>query len=217
MIIHCPACGSASSFDVLMAFSDASKAFAAAIEMQGNLGKPLIKYLALFRAQNRNLSFERALKLLQELMPDIAEKHIKRNRQTYPAPQCAWVWAIETMLERRDSGKLQLPLKNHGYLYEVISSFKPEYAPDPQPVQRAVVQAKSMLEMQDELKQHEKSKHEKPAISLAEMLNKAKSEAVHRSLKGIPTDQLYAYISQNKREGESHEQCYQRLKAQEQQ
>jgi hypothetical protein len=33
------------------------------------------------------------------------------------------------MIERRDQGKLQLPFKNHGYLYEVITSYKPEYAP----------------------------------------------------------------------------------------
>ncbi|MFX6668105.1 DUF2752 domain-containing protein, partial [Acinetobacter baumannii] len=71
---------------------------------------------------------------------------IKRGHHSYPAPKAAWIWAINTMLERRDQGKLQLPLKNHGYLYEVISSFKPENAPVPTERRAAAPLAKTEAE-----------------------------------------------------------------------
>jgi hypothetical protein len=84
----------------------------------------------------------------------ILAKQIKRGHHSYPAPMGAWVWAINTILERRDQGKLQLPFKNHGYLYEVITSYKPEYAPvqeaklRPSHAASQAARAKQMLNVQ---------------------------------------------------------------------
>lgn len=219
MKTKCPACGASCSLDALLGHSEASQAFVASLNLTGDLAKPLVKYLAMFRAENRDLTFERTAKLLNELAGDINAKCIQRNRITYPAPKAAWVWAINIMLERRDQGKLQLPLKNHGYLYEVISSFKPENAPAPNTQTQPVRVAKTDDERAQELREHERQKFEKPAMSFAEMMKQTQEEKrqiEQSTLKDIPQNQLFAYVGQNRLEGETHKQCFDRLKAAEQ-
>lgn len=219
MKTKCPACGASCSLDALLGHSEASQAFVASLNLTGDLAKPLVKYLAMFRAENRDLTFERTAKLLNELAGDINAKCIQRNRITYPAPKAAWVWAINIMLERRDQGKLQLPLKNHGYLYEVISSFKPENAPAPNTQTQPARVAKTDDERAQELREHERQKFEKPAMSFAEMMKQTQEEKrqiEQSTLKDIPQNQLFAYVGQNRLEGETHKQCFDRLKAAEQ-
>ena len=219
MKTKCPACGASCSLDALLGHSEASQAFVASLNLTGDLAKPLVKYLAMFRAENRDLTFERTAKLLNELASDINAKCIQRNRITYPAPKAAWVWAISIMLERRDQGKLQLPLKNHGYLYEVISSFKPENAPAPNTQTQPARVAKTDDERAQELREHERQKFEKPAMSFAEMMKQTQEEKrqiEQSTLKDIPQNQLFAYVGQNRLEGETHKQCFDRLKAAEQ-
>lgn len=219
MKTKCPACGASCSLDALLGHSEASQAFVASLNLTGDLAKPLVKYLAMFRAENRDLTFERTAKLLNELAGDMNAKCIQRNRITYPAPKAAWVWAINIMLERRDQGKLQLPLKNHGYLYEVISSFKPENSPAPNTQTQPARVTKTDDERAQELREHERQKFEKPAMSFAEMMKQTQEEKrqiEQSTLKDIPQSQLFAYVGQNRLEGETHKQCFDRLKAAEQ-
>lgn len=220
MKTRCPACGATTSLDALLGHGDAGQAFVASLNLTGALAKPLVKYLAMFRSESRDLTFDRTAKLLNELAPDIIAKQIKRGHHTYPAPQAAWVWAINIMLERRDQQKLDLPLKTHGYLYEVISSYKPENAPvhvdTSTGVKHSTSTAKTQAEIDADQREHERRKHEKPALSFAEMMRQAQEEKKQiemSSLKGIPQEHIFAYVQQNQREGESHKQCYDRLKA----
>lgn len=177
MKTKCPACGATTSLDALLGHSEASRAFLASLNLTGELAAPLIKYLGLFRSENRDLTFERTAKILDELTPAITAKQVQRNRQTFPAPTGAWVWAINTILERRNQGKLQLPFKNHGYLYEVISSYKPEYAPE----STSTATQKSQLEREQELREHERRKLKHPTMSLSEMLSKAREQQAHEA------------------------------------
>ncbi|HFX6349774.1 TPA: DUF2752 domain-containing protein [Acinetobacter baumannii] len=223
MKTRCPACGATCSLDALLGHSDASQAFVASLNITGDLAKPLIKYLAMFRSENRDLTFERTAKLLNEIAPDILAKQISRNRVNYPAPPAAWVWAINATLERRDQGKLQLPLKNHGYLYEVISSYKPEYAPvlDARPrhgLGTAAIEAqkaKTDAERAADQAEHDRQKFTRPNTSVTEMMGfvHMNEKQPERGLKNIPKEQLMAHVAQNKQPDESLEQCYQRLKA----
>lgn len=220
MKTKCPACGATCSLDALLGHSDASQAFVASLNLTGALAKPLVKYLAMFRSENRDLTFERTAKLLNELAPDIVAKQIKRGHHTYPAPQAAWVWAISVMLDRRDQQKLDLPLKTHGYLYEVISSYKPDNAPvhvdTSTGVRRSTSVTKTQAELDADQREHERLKHEKPALSLADMMRQTQEEKKQiemSSLKNIPQPQLFAYVGQNRLEGETHKQCFDRLKA----
>ena len=212
MKTRCPACGATSSLDALLGHSDASKAFVASLNLTGELAKPLVKYLAMFRSENRDLTFERTAKLLNEIAPDITAKQIKRGHHTYPAPVAAWVWAINTIIERRDQGKLQLPFKNHGYLYEVITSFKPDQHVAPTTTSS---RAKTDAERDADREEHERIKHAKPAVNFSEMMafTQMNAKQPERGLKNIPKEQLMAHVSQNKQPNETLEQCYQRLKA----
>lgn len=121
MKLKCPACGALASLDALVASEGAREAVMLALQLPAPLGKRLIQYLALFRPLKRELSFERVASLLGELLPDIERAQIHRNGRDWAAPQVAWTAAIEVVLAARDAGKLQLPLKSHGYLYEVIA------------------------------------------------------------------------------------------------
>ncbi|MEQ1088439.1 DUF2752 domain-containing protein [Acinetobacter seifertii] len=215
MKTRCPACGATNSLDALLGHGEASKAFVASLNLVGDLATPLVKYLGMFRSQNRELTFERTANLLSEISGDINAQQIKRGHHSYPAPKAAWIWAINTMLERRDQGKLQLPLKNHGYLYEVISSFKPENAPTPSERATAAPRAKSEAERAAEQAEHERQKNARPNYSFKEMMGftQMNEKQPERGLKNIPKEQLMAHVAQHKQPDETLEQCYQRLKA----
>lgn len=222
MNVNCPTCGSTYSLDALLAFSEASKAFATAIELNSKLGKSLINYLGLWRSAHRTLKFEKVVKILSEITPDIEARQIKFDRKTYPAPESAWVWAIGIMIERRDRGDLTTPINTHNYLYKVISSYKPENAPGiNSPLSQrgvggdlALVTEKSPLERAEERKQHERQKHEKPTISMADFVTNANAQKQEvKSLNNVPPNHLFAYLAQNRRDGESTDDTYRRLKA----
>lgn len=231
MKCRCPACGASFSLDALLGHSDASQAFLASLNLLGDLSKPLIKYLAMFRPEQRDLTFERASKLLNELAPDILSQQIYRNKHAFPAPKQAWIWAIGVMLERREQGKLQLPLKNHGYLFEVISSYKPEEHQQHQsaPVRPAVYSQPSMLERMQQkqqeqqksdyerhLEEHEQLKHQRVDPAVSEVLSFLKqtvsSNAEDRSLKGVEPRDMIVHLKKHQQDGETLEDCFQRLK-----
>lgn len=123
MKVKCNACGAIHSLDALIANKAASKTINAALLISGNLGEALIRYLGLFRPAKSSLTFERVATLLQELTPMIHAQQIKRDGTTFPAPPEAWIYAINTILSRRQT--LKLPMKSHGYLLEIIATYKP--------------------------------------------------------------------------------------------
>jgi len=121
MRLSCPACGAEMTLDVAIAHEGARAATLAALELPHQLGKPLIAYIALFRPPKRQLSHDRLASLLNELLPLIQAAQIERNGRTWSAPVEYWRAALESMIAKRDAGKLQLPLKSHGYLLEVVA------------------------------------------------------------------------------------------------
>ncbi|WP_245552756.1 hypothetical protein [Actinobacillus capsulatus] len=64
--------------------------------------------------------------ILNELLPCVQAQQIKRDGKVYPAPIDAWIYAINSMLANRHH--LKLPMKNHGYLFEVISCWQGQAA-----------------------------------------------------------------------------------------
>lgn len=119
MKTKCPSCGAVTSLDVLLAHDGARDALLAALRMPAPLGVLVVKYLGLFRPATRELTFDRVASLLNELLPMIQDGQIERNGRTWPAPMPYWIDAMEDMLGKRD--RLQLPMKSHGYLLEIIA------------------------------------------------------------------------------------------------
>lgn len=133
MKTRCPCCGAENSLDALLAHEDAREAVWAVAQVGGEIGRLAVQYIALFRPANSSLSMGRMAKLLGEILPDIQRGAITRDRIEYPAPPEAWVYAMREMLTRRSSGSLKLPLKSHGYLYEIIAGWQGQGLRSPHP------------------------------------------------------------------------------------
>lgn len=116
----CPACGAVNSLDALIGNEAARSLLVMALE-QTQTGKRLIRYVALFRPAQRQLSWDRVAGLLGEILDMIKVAKIERHGRLWPAPESIWVTALDEILARRDEGKLTLPLKSHGYLLEIIT------------------------------------------------------------------------------------------------
>lgn len=125
MRTRCPNCGAVMSLDALMSHEGAREALALVFQLSGALGAAVTRYIGLFRPAQRELSLDRVAKLLREIVPDLQAQRIERAGATWPAPPEAWIWAIGQALEARDAGRLKLPLTSHGWLYEVISGWRP--------------------------------------------------------------------------------------------
>lgn len=121
MRLTCPACGGIMSLDVALGNEGAREAIMLALQLPAPLGKILIQYVAMFRPATRQLSFDRVASLLGELQPMIEAAKIERHGRVWPAPYDYWKTALEDILSKRD--KLQLPLKSHGYLLEIITGY----------------------------------------------------------------------------------------------
>ena len=124
MKTRCPCCGAENSLDALIGNDDARDAVLAVIAIGGELPKLAVQYIGLFRPAKTSLTWARTAKLLGDLLPDIRRGAITRERVEYPAPAEAWLYGFRELLARRNSGSLKLPLKSHGYLYEVIAGWR---------------------------------------------------------------------------------------------
>ena len=118
----CPACGAVNSLDALIGHDAARSILVRALE-QTPAGKRLIRYVALFRPVKRQLSWDRTANLLSELLDMIEAGKVERHGRTWAAPGEYWLGALDEILARRDEGKLRTPLKNHGYLLEIMTGF----------------------------------------------------------------------------------------------
>ena len=72
-----------------------------------------------FRPAKRALSWARFRRLLDEVAEMVRAGSIRRRGRAWPVSAEQWGEAFRIVVERRDEGALELPLKGHGYLLEV--------------------------------------------------------------------------------------------------
>lgn len=120
MKVVCPACHAEMTLDVLFSSDEARTAVGPVLERGLGLGGVAMRYIALFRPEQRRMSIERMCRLVAELLPDIERRAITRKGREWPAPLEVWRAGMETVLTKRDKGTLTLPLASHGLLYEVM-------------------------------------------------------------------------------------------------
>ncbi|WP_246797790.1 hypothetical protein [Burkholderia perseverans] len=114
------------SLDVILAEDaprDALNAIVAAHPAGETFVKPLLRYVGLFAPAKSQMSHSRIAALVNEIAPMIRTAQIERSGRVWPAPLDYWMRGFEQMLALRDLGRLNLPLKSHGYLLEVIAGF----------------------------------------------------------------------------------------------
>jgi len=120
MKLRCPSCGSEMSLDLCLADAAARHTFAGFAALTP-LARAVFRYLSLFRPASRPLSWDRAQKLVDEIVPMIASARVTRDGVSSVAPGQAWIAAIDAVFAARDAGTLRTPLKTHGYLLSIIA------------------------------------------------------------------------------------------------
>ncbi len=116
----CPACGAFGAPELFLGEAMKREAIAKALRMPSPLAQQIQTYIGLFRPPKRGHIIDRVTSLLENLLTYIEPRKVTRNGRTLPAPVAIWQAALDDMLSRRD--KLRLPLKDHGYLLEVVMS-----------------------------------------------------------------------------------------------
>lgn len=119
MKLICPCCNTVFPVEAALMDAQAREAVSAALALPGALGDRLLRYLGLFRSPSRALAWDRVARLLHELLDAIKAGRVERNGRAWVAPMPAWEIALDDILDKRD--KLQLPLRTHGYLFEIVA------------------------------------------------------------------------------------------------
>lgn len=118
--LSCPACGAELDMAVLFAHQADHQALARLIAVSVPLGARVMQYIGLHTPAKQRLTAAKKIKLLMQLLPDLERQVVSRNGREWAVPLALWAQAIDSMLATRDAGRLDLPLKGHGYLYAVL-------------------------------------------------------------------------------------------------
>lgn len=118
--LSCPACGAELDMAVLFAHQADHQALARLIAVSVPLGARVMQYIGLHTPAKQRLTAAKKIKLLMQLLPDLERQAITRAGREWAAPLALWAQAIDGMLSSREAGRLDLPLKGHGYLYAVL-------------------------------------------------------------------------------------------------
>lgn len=117
----CPVCGAELDLAVLFAHEHNDRALARLVAVGVPVGASVLRYLGLFQPPRQRLTAAKKIKLILQLLPDIERKAITWKGRDWRAPPAAWAQAIDQMLAARDLGRLELPMKGHGYLFAILA------------------------------------------------------------------------------------------------
>lgn len=117
----CPACGAEMDLALLFAHEHDQRALTRLASVSIPLGARVLQYIALFQPTKQRLTVAKKIKLLLQLLPDLERFAITHKGRDWAAPLSAWAQAIDQMLAARDAGRLELPMKGHGYLYAILA------------------------------------------------------------------------------------------------
>ncbi|WP_176332672.1 hypothetical protein [Burkholderia vietnamiensis] len=123
--VVCPNCRARMSLDVILAddsMRDIVIALADIHPAGDTLIKPLLRYLGLFGPRKSQMAWGRMAALMRELVPEMRAAQVTWNGTTYAAPIDTWAAALAYAVEQAHAGKLDLPLKSHGWLRSVMAS-----------------------------------------------------------------------------------------------
>ncbi len=130
MRIKCPSCFA--EFDLVAALeSEAGRELALIFASQPReVSAPLAAYLSLFRSASRALSWDRALKLTQEVQVLAAAQTVVNEEQRGKADPYllsrALTKTVEVLREKQSQGGWR-PLGNHNYLKQVLRGIQEQH------------------------------------------------------------------------------------------
>ena len=120
--LNCPVCGAGLSLDHLFVDADNRAAVARLIAVALPLGGPLLQYTRLFSPPKTALTQRKQVRIILQLLPDLERGAITHRGRDWAVPLSVWAQGIDQMLQARDAGRLELPMKGHGYLYAILTS-----------------------------------------------------------------------------------------------
>ena len=118
--LSCPVCGAEFDLAVLFKSEESRRTFDRLTANCSPLKARLAQYAALAKPPKHKLDTDKALRIIKTLLPDIERGAITWKGREWAAPLSAWAQAIDQMLERRNAGTLELPMKGHGYLFAIL-------------------------------------------------------------------------------------------------
>lgn len=119
--LSCPVCGAALTLDHLFVDADSRAAVAQLISVAMPIGALLLQYTRLFTPPKTTLTQRKQVRILLQLLPDLKRAAITHRGRDWQVPLTTWARGIDQMLQARDAGKLDLPMKGHGYLYAILT------------------------------------------------------------------------------------------------
>lgn len=118
----CPACGFTAEFIAFETPYLQGTLSALLGKLAPELNAAARRYLSVFvPVVSHRLTASTAMKYLEPLVADILRGAIDRDRRQWSVPAALWLEAFEVVQDARAKSKLNLPLADHGYLYEVIA------------------------------------------------------------------------------------------------
>ena len=117
----CPVCASELSLEQITSHLDDECAFARLIALSVPMAHLVVQYIGLFTPPSQRLTLRKKMRLIQQLLPDLSRQEITFKGRDWIALASSWEQAIEQMLASRAAGRLDLPLKSHGYLYSILA------------------------------------------------------------------------------------------------
>ena len=125
--LSCPVCGTELDMAALFAHEADQRALARLASVSIPLGARVLQYITLFTPPKTRLTAAKKIKLLLQLLPDLERGAIHHKGREWQAPHAAWAAAIDQMIDARNAGRLELPMKGHGYLYTVIAGMANQF------------------------------------------------------------------------------------------
>ncbi len=122
--VCCPNCRVRMSLDVLLADNGVREMLLALVDVHpagDTFVTPLLRYIGLFGPKKTQLSSGRMANLIRELEPELRAAQVKRDGIVYAAPTDVWAAAFSYAVDQANLGRLELPLKSHGWLRSVIA------------------------------------------------------------------------------------------------
>jgi hypothetical protein len=115
----CPECGLQGDLIAFLVDGEARLLAAEFARVPAETGNLTARYLGLFKPAGRALALHKATRLVRELADAMQAGAVPRKGRDWPTSPAMWRQALETMLDARE--RLTLPLKTHGYLFEIVA------------------------------------------------------------------------------------------------
>lgn len=119
-LVSCPSCHVEAGLEAFLGADDARGVVALMARAPGSpaLRKALLRYVGLHAPAKRRITWDRAEKLLAEVIEMMESGRVERGGRSLPAPLDYWLHGLDAIFAMP---ALRRPLKGHGLLLEIIS------------------------------------------------------------------------------------------------